>query len=308
MQELVGSTKWLSTQTRPDITTITTILAQYNHSCSPGHIDSAKYAIRYLIDSAGMGIKFSSKADHDLESFVKFPTDPSQLTPLTDANWGPQDQSVPNPNDPPILLNLFKSRSITGYIIWLGGPLDWCSKCQTYTARSSAEAEIGEVNECTKTLQQIINVLKDLNLLDKFVDGPITIYKDNSACVQWSHNMSTKGGLRYIQIRENAVREQVQAGTVKVKHIAGKNNPSDICTKEDKDAPQYIEMRDVLVSFPPNHRPATINVKEIDSPITEPSVHQFHFHSSPSQEHVPETLSNNSKIHPLLALRAKGGC
>jgi len=241
MQELVGSTNWLSTQTRPDITTITAILAQYNHSCSPGHIDSAKYAIRYLIDSAGMGIKFSSKADHDLESFVKFPIDPSQLTPLTNANWGPQDQSVPNPNDPPILLDLFKSRSIAGYIIWLGGPFDWCSKRQTYTARSSAEAEIGAVDECTKTLQQIINVLKDLHLLDKFVDGPITIYNDNSACVQWSHNMSTKG-LRYIQIRENAVREQVQAGTVEVEHIAGKNNPSDICTKEDKGAPHYIGM------------------------------------------------------------------
>jgi len=152
MQELVGSMNWLSTQTRPDITTITAILAQYNHSCSPGHIDSAKYAIRYLIDSAGMGIKFSSKADHDLESFVKFPIDPSQLTPLTNANWGPQDQSVPNPNDPPILLDLFKSRSIAGYIIWLGGPFDWCSKRQTYTACSSAEAEIGAVDECTKTL------------------------------------------------------------------------------------------------------------------------------------------------------------
>jgi len=79
--------------------------------------------------------------------------------------------------------------------------------------------------------------------------------------------MSTKG-LRYIQIRENAVREQVQAGTVEVEHIAGKHNPADICTKEDKDAPHYIEMRDCLVSFPPNHRPATINVKEIDSPYT----------------------------------------
>jgi len=113
-------------------------------------------------------------------------------------------------------------------------------------------------------------------------------------------------GLRYIQIHENAVREQVQAGTVEVEHIAGKNNPSDICTKEDKDAPHYIEIRNVLVSFPPNHRPATINVKDIDPPITEPSVRQSYSHSSPSQAHVPKTLSNDSKIHPLVALRAKG--
>jgi len=83
-----------------------------------------------LLKNTLYGLKrsqFSSKADYELESFVKIPIDPSQLRPLTDANWGPQDQSVPNPNNPPILLDLLKSYSIAGYIIWLGGPLDWCS-------------------------------------------------------------------------------------------------------------------------------------------------------------------------------------
>ena len=46
LQELVGSMNWLATQTRPEIATITNILSQYNTKCSPGHIKSAKYAIR----------------------------------------------------------------------------------------------------------------------------------------------------------------------------------------------------------------------------------------------------------------------
>ena len=251
LQELVGSMNWLSTQTRPDIATITNIISQYNTKCSPGHIESAKYAIRYLKSTPNLGIKFSSKAQTNIESFVQFPLDPSKLHALTDANWGPQDQSVPKPDDPPILLDLFKSRSIAGHVVWWGGPLDWISKRQSYTARSSADAEVGSVDECTKTIQQLINVIKDLSLYDRIINKqPLQIYNDNAATVQWSHNMTTKG-LRYIQIRENAVRENVQNNVINVQHIGGKLNPSDIFTKEDRDINHFQECVNALCSNPP---------------------------------------------------------
>ena len=251
LQEYVGSLNWLANQTRPDLSTITNLIAQYNSKCSPGHIESAKHVIRYLKDTANLGIKFSSNAIDEIESFVQFPLDPDELTGITDANWGPQDQSVPKPEDPPEYLELFKSRSIAGYVVWLCGPIDWMSKRQSYTARSSAEAEIGAVDECTKTLQQIRNILQDLSLFKIYHNGPITIYNDNSAAVQWSHNMSTKG-LRYIQMRENAVREQVANKFVQVEQIAGKRNPSDIFTKEDRDPSHYIECRNALCAKPPS--------------------------------------------------------
>jgi hypothetical protein len=250
LQEYVGSLNWLSCQTRPDLATITNIISQFNNKCSPGHIDAAKYAIRYLKGTANLGIQFSSRSNAEIESFVQFPLDPTKIVPLTDANWGSQDQSVPHPDDPPILLDLFKTRSIAGFVIWLGGPLTWCSKRQTYTARSSCEAEIGSVDECTKTLQQIANILKDLGLFHLFTNGPIVIHNDNAACVQWSHNMTTKG-IRYIQIRENAVREQVQKEFIEVQHIAGRLNNSDIFTKEDKDVPHFQKCRNTLVVPPP---------------------------------------------------------
>ena len=250
LQEYTGCLNWLSTQTRPDLATITNIISQYNTKCSPGHIEAAKYAIRYLKGTQNMGIKFSSKNNKDIESFVQFPIDPKKLQSLTDANWGPQDQSVPKESDDPILLELFKSRSIAGFVIWLGGPLTWQSKRQTYTARSSAQAEIGAVDDCTKTIQHIINILTDLNLLKMFQNGPIPIYNDNAACVQWSHNMTTKG-LRYIQMRENAVREQILERTINVQHVGGKKNPSDIFTKEDRDITHYEQCRDTLCSTPP---------------------------------------------------------
>jgi len=197
-----------------------------------------------------------------MESFVQFPLDPTKLTSLSDANWGPQDQSVPKETDEPIELDLFKSRSIAGYVIWLAGPVDWVSKRQTYTARSSAQAEIGAVDECTKTILQIIHILEDLNIYDNYHDGPVTIFNDNSACVQWSHNMTTKG-LRYIQMRENAVRESVQNRTIEVQHVGGKKNPSDIFTKEDRDVTHFQECRDALCSTPPVKPSSSVNPTDL---------------------------------------------
>jgi hypothetical protein len=248
LRKILGFLNWFSTQTRPDIATITNILAQYQSYPSPGHLDAAKYVLRYLKGTSHLGITFTSRINTSLESFVKFPIDPSKLHPFSDANWGPQDASVPKPNDPPTELELFKSRSISGFIIWLGGPLHWVSKRQSITARSSTEAEIYAVDECTKCLQHISNILQDLNLLHLLTDNrPIPIQNDNEAAVKWSHNMTTKG-LRHIQMRENAVREQIQLGFITVEHIGGKQNLADAFTKEEKDTNHLITCRDLLVS------------------------------------------------------------
>ena len=64
--------------------------------------------------------------------------------------------------------------------------------------------------------------------------------------------MTTKS-LRYIQIRENAVRESIKTGTIDIKHIGGKTNPSDIFTKKDRDINHFIQCRDTLCSAPPAH-------------------------------------------------------
>ena len=251
LQEINGSLNWLANMTRPDIATITNILSKYNTNCSPGHIAAAKHVVRYLKGTPSLGIKFSSSADSNISGFVKFPIDPSKIQALTDSNWGPQDQSVPKESEPPVHLDLFKTRSIAGHVILLGGPIHWQAKRQTFTARSSPDAEIGAVDECTKVLMQIRNILKDMHLFQKYTNGRIMIHNDNAAAVDWSHNMTTKG-LRYLQIRENAVREEIASGLINVKHIPGKDNCSDMFTKEDKDPNHFLACRDTLLHSIPS--------------------------------------------------------
>ena len=255
MQKLVGCLQWLCTSTRPDIATITNLLAQHTHKASKGHLDAVKRVVRYLKGTKSMGIAFHSRVNSNLSSFVKFPIDPQTTTPFTDANWGPQDQSKPKPNDPP--LELFKSRSLSGFIIWTNGPLHWMSKRQTITARSSAEAEIYATDECVKYLIYLRQLFTDLKLNKHFMKGPTRIYNDNAACVQWAVNLTTKG-LRHIQMRENAVREEVQKKLVKILHIPGKYNISDMFTKEDKDVKHFTSIRDMVLEPLPSGRPTSI--------------------------------------------------
>ena len=245
MQVYIGCLTWLSISTRPDIATITNILAKYTTKCTSKHIDQVKRTIRYLKGTKTLGISFTSRNQNKLESHVKFPMD-NPITGLCDANWGPQDQSKPRENEQRTT-SLFTNRSLSGFLIYFSGPLHWVSKRQTVTARSSAEAEIYATDECTKCLLQLHYIISGLNLTDELMKPPTIIYNDNSACVSWSRNSTTKG-LRHIQIRENAVRESVQSDFITVEHIQGKLNLADMFTKEDKDTVHFLTIRDVVLT------------------------------------------------------------
>jgi Reverse transcriptase (RNA-dependent DNA polymerase). len=103
LRTIIGSLNWISTQTRPDIATITNIIAQYQSNPSPGHLDAAKHVLRYLKGTKNLGISFSSQRNTSLESFVKFPIDPNKLHPFSDATGDHkmpqyQNQMIPHKN------------------------------------------------------------------------------------------------------------------------------------------------------------------------------------------------------------------
>ena len=245
LQSLVGSLTWLSMSTRPDLSTITNLLAKYVSKPSKGHLEAGKRILRYIKGTLHKGITFSTSNTDNLAAFVKFPIS-KPIIALTDANWGPQDQSVPKPFMKPEEVDIFKSRSLSGFVIWGNGPIHWQSKRQSLTARSSAEAEIIATDECIKFLIYMNNMCEDINTASTMFPKPIHVYNDNATCIKWSKNMTTKG-LRYIQIRENAVRESVINKFVDIKHIPGIVNLADLFTKEDKNTNHFIQIRDLLV-------------------------------------------------------------
>ena len=247
-RSLVGSLLWLSQGTRPDLSTITNMLAQHQNNPNDKHIASAKHAIKYLKGTKTKGITFNSNTDSKLTSYVHFPIQSETVQGISDANWGPQDQSKPNTTRPLPEIEQFKTRSISGHVLTFMGPLNWTSKRQKITARSSCEAEIYATDECVKDIIHLRHVIQDLDLEKELLHPKTKIYNDNMACVMWSKNTTTKG-LRHLQIRENAIRE---SKFIKIEHICGKINPADMFTKEDKDPDHFRRLRDTIVTEPFN--------------------------------------------------------
>jgi hypothetical protein len=249
-RRFLGMLNWLAVSTRPDLTTIQSLLAIATTQPTQGHLDAIRYAGRYIKATADYGISFSSSANESLESFITFPLDDSDpFAPrpkaFTDSNWGPQDASVPSiKNSRPVSLN--ETRSISGHLVFMsGGPLLWKSHKEKRTSRSSCEAEVKATDDCTKSVQWLRHILSDLDLLPPC---PTPIYNDNQAAVIWSNSSSTKG-MRHYNIRENAVREAInEYHEVSVHHIGGKVNPADLLTKEHKSDEIFRTLRDAFMS------------------------------------------------------------
>jgi len=178
-QSLVGSLNLLAHTTRPDLSTVVSLLAQHQSSPSPGHYDAALYVTKYLASTKNLGIYFTSTKPLVLESFLHFPL-PPQVLSMSDTNWGPQDASQTKSNQD---LPLFVSRSMSAFYVDLFGPLHWLSKCQSVTAGSSTDAEIYATEECVKFLLELTQISIFLGIHHIFMPSTNVIFNDNQACV-----------------------------------------------------------------------------------------------------------------------------
>jgi len=239
--------------TRPDLATIFSLLATHMHKPSPGHVEAVKYVGKYILSTMDLGLQFCSKSTLALESHIHFPiasdSDSSspEVTSFCDANWSPQDASLPSPtNIRNVSIN--ESKSICGHLIFMGGcPILWKTHKEGRISRSSCEAEVKATDEGVKNVQMFRHVLSDLQLLD--LSLPTRIYNDNRGCVDWSNSFSTKG-MRHVNIRENAVREARLLGEVLIHHIPGVSNPADLFTKEFKSESTFRSLRSLILFHP----------------------------------------------------------
>jgi hypothetical protein len=112
-RQLVGSLLYL-THTRPDISFVVGLVAQYMKTPHEIHWKASKRILRYVHGTVQFGIHYHSRGTPLLVGF-------------TDLDW------AGDPND---------QKSTTGYVFSLGSrPVTWAYKKQQAIALSSAEAE-----------------------------------------------------------------------------------------------------------------------------------------------------------------------
>ena len=66
-------------------------------------------------------------------------------------------------------------------------------------------------------------------------------------CVKWCYNMTSKN-LRHMEFKDNSTREWRTDGTIKILHVAGKCNVSDVFTREVRDKVLFCPLRDLFMT------------------------------------------------------------
>jgi hypothetical protein len=124
---------------------------------------------------------------------------------------------------------VLKSRSQTGYIVYLGGgPVDWSSTLQTVVALSSAEAEFIAAFSASRNISYFRELLSELTIVS---DGATIIWEDNTACIAMSKNPINHKNNKHILRKYHYLRDLVDAGIIRLEYIVTADQVADLLTK-----------------------------------------------------------------------------
>jgi hypothetical protein len=203
-RQLVGRINYLSTCTRPDITTAISILARFAENPGMAHWTAAKHLLRYLKHTSSLGITLGGKQ-------------PLLLKGYADAAY----HTCPT-----------TARSTTGYFFtWGLGPISWYSKLQVahQIAISSMGAEYYAL--CDTALHNIWlrTIFTDIKCP---IEGPTSIYEDNKSTVAFCVNGTRQNTTKHLVTKELAVHEQIHRfKNMQLIFLPGKEQPADMLTK-----------------------------------------------------------------------------
>jgi len=119
------------------------------------------------------------------------------LIGYTDADWGG---------------DLITRRSITGYIFFFNNtPISWASKLQKTTALSSCEAEYMAIKEAIKEYIYLINIYKQLQILELLnIKNPeFYLFTDNKPAIDLANNPEHHAKTKHINIQYHFVQEKI---------------------------------------------------------------------------------------------------
>ncbi|KAG7578454.1 Retrotransposon gag domain [Arabidopsis thaliana x Arabidopsis arenosa] len=199
-RRLVGRLVYL-TFTRPDLSYVVHMLAQFMHQPRAKHWAAVIRVVRYLKGCPGQGIVLS--ADSDL-----------QLTSYCDSDFSTCSLS---------------RRSATGFIVMLGdSPIAWKTKKQDVVSFSSAEAEYRAMSFTARELKW------NRELLGCFgVSHPqaMRLYCDNKAALHIAANPVFHERTKHIERDCHFIRDEIQDGSLVTAHLTTTEQPADIFTK-----------------------------------------------------------------------------
>ena len=120
-------------------------------------------------------------------------------------------------------------RSVSGFVTYLMGALISAkSIMQKVVALLVTGAELIAGVTCAQDMLYIMRVLESIGLK---VKNPMVLEMDNKGAYDLTNNWSVGGRTRHIESRQFFLRDLKEEGTLKIEWIPGKENESDLLTK-----------------------------------------------------------------------------
>ena len=200
--QAIGSLIYLSQCTRPDIAYAVGTLAKFNSNPAPIHWKAVKHLFKYLQGTKDYDLVY--KPDGEQELFITY----------SDSNHGACKDT---------------GRSTGGYVVKIGtGAVSWSSKLQSVVALSTTEAEYIAAVEAGKELKWMRSLLGEFGY--KF-DSASTLCIDNQSSISVAKNPEHHGRMKHLDLKFHWLRENVEAGHIKPKHVGTNEMIADCLTK-----------------------------------------------------------------------------
>ena len=201
-RKFIGMLLYAATNTRPDISASVAILSKKVQNPTDHDMNEVKRVIRYLSGSRELKLLMNETSGE--EEFHAF----------SDANWA---------EDP-----LDRKSTSGNCCIMNGGTISWWSRKQSVIALSSCESEYVALTETCKEVIWLKEIAKFFN-----VNLPVTttVYTDSQSCIAIVENQKHSNRTKHIDTKYQFIRNEVEAGRIKLKYVPSEKNTADLMTK-----------------------------------------------------------------------------
>ncbi|KAK9069713.1 hypothetical protein SSX86_010107 [Deinandra increscens subsp. villosa] len=220
-RKIIGCLRYLL-HTRPDLSFLVSMASRYMQEPKSSHMQLIKQILRYLKGSIDVGIHYKKGGDRVLVGY-------------NDSSHSPDKDD---------------GKSTSGVIFYFNGaPVTWVTQKQATVALSSFEAEFMAVTEGAK---QAVWLRGLLNKITGWKEQTVPLRVDNMPAIALMKNPVFHGKSKHIHTRFHYIRECVDNEQVRVKHVSGEVQKTDILTKPLARV-KFHEMRKLMgVEDPPN--------------------------------------------------------
>lgn len=120
-------------------------------------------------------------------------------------------------------------RSVTGYMVYLGGSLvSWKSKKKDTVSRSSTESKYRALGSIACEITWILKVLFNLGKKGLI---PVNIFCDNEYAIKLALNPVFHEKTKHFEVDVHFIREKISKGILKVENFLSEHQLADILTK-----------------------------------------------------------------------------